>query len=66
VPTLELIRDELPTLAMALRIAARKAETDAGNQGNLRIRETFSADARNYAALAVRIEGARAEHTPTA
>jgi hypothetical protein len=43
---------------------AGQAEADASNQGNPRIRETFSADAHTYAALAAKIEGARAKGAP--
>jgi hypothetical protein len=58
-PTLELSRGDLRTLAMALRIAARQAEQDTSNQGNPRIKESFAADARSFAALAEKIEAAR-------
>jgi hypothetical protein len=58
-PSVDLSRDELRDVCMALRAAAYRAQQDAAAQPKPRITATFAADAEHYAALSEKLEQAR-------
>jgi hypothetical protein len=63
-PAIELTNDELRDCALALRIAARQAQSDAGAQPNPRIQQIFIDGVQRYTELSERFERAR-EKRPT-
>jgi hypothetical protein len=64
-PMIELSDDELRDCALALRIAARQAQSDADAQPNPRIQQIVLEGAQRYAALGERFETARERRTST-
>lgn len=58
-PTIELTNDELRDCALALRIAATQAQSDADAQPNPRIQKIIMDGVQRYAGLSERFEVAR-------